>query len=164
MGDDAEISSPLARKLPVWARAAIAAVAIGLWTISVFEHEYGGKLFAALFEWGRSTWGPDGALRIERGIFITGIALAAVVLLGTAVHALRSLGGRAAAPELGARWVAWFLFAFAANRYTVCLQSEDVHFAQYGFVAFALALATGQPRIAFLAATFLGFVDESNQW
>jgi hypothetical protein len=164
MGEPAPLPPPLARTLPIWARAAIAAVALGLWTISVFEHEYGGKLFYALFMWGKSTWGDDGAARIERLIFVAGLVMASVVAVATAVRALRAVGGRAAAPELAARWVAWFLFAYAANRFTICLQSEDVHFAQYGFVSFCIALVTGQPRAGFLAATFLGFLDESNQW
>lgn len=156
--------APLSNRLPAWARAGVAVFALALWTLSVFEHELGGKLFHDLFEWGGRTWGPGGAARVERGIFLAGLALAGTVAALTAVKVLRSPGGRAAAPELGARWVAWFLFALAANRFTVCLQSEDVHFAQYGFVAFGLALATGRPRIAFLAAVFLGFLDESNQW
>jgi hypothetical protein len=154
----------LAQKLSLRARVAIVALALGLWTLSVFEHEVGGQLFGKLFNWGKATWGPDGGRIVERGIFAIGLLMAGVVIVGTAIRVVRAPGGPAAVPELAARWVAWFLFAYAANRFTICLQSEDVHFAQYGFVAFCFALATGRPRLAFLVATFLGFVDESNQW
>lgn len=164
MGDVTPLPPTLAQRLPLWARGAILAGALGLWTISVFEHEVGGQLFAQLFKWGVTQWGPEGARIVEKGILGAGLAMAAVVALLTARGVLRAVGGRAAVPELLARWTAWFLFALAANRFTVCLQSEDVHFAQYGFVAFCTGLATGSPRFAFAFATFLGFVDESNQW
>src|SRR5581483_11287832 len=120
MGDPAPLPPPLARTLPLWGRVAIVAGAFGLWLLSVFEHEFGGQLFAALFNWGNAHLGADGALKIERGIFTTGILMASVVAVVTAAKALSAIGGRAAAPELAARWGAWFLFAFAANPVTIC--------------------------------------------
>lgn len=152
------------RWVPLPVAVGIAAAVIALWAVSVFKHEAGGQIFARFFKYAKDNWGPEGRSRAEQAIKTVALALAALAALGTGVAILRSKAGRAALPELAWRWVAAFLFALAANRFLVCLQSEDVHFAQYGFVAFVLALATGRPRLAFVATTLLGFVDEAHQW
>ncbi len=153
-------------------RLAVASVTIALWIVSVLYHEEGGKIFAAYFKYGTTHWGggtldvpsPAGRAIAEKLIFSVALVMGLAVLAITLWTVLRSAHGRRAFPELALRGAAGLLACWAANRYWICIQSEDVHFAQYGFVAFGLSLATRSPRAGFALAVFGGFLDESNQW
>jgi hypothetical protein len=160
-------SKPVALSLPV--RLAIAAATIALWLVSVFYHHEGGQLFAAFFHYASGHWGPSadpivGQKVAERVIFWVAVAMGGTVFGISAFKLLRAPGGRKAAPELAARWIAWFLFTLAANRFLIQIQSESIHFAQYGFVAFFFSLVLNNPRQGFLVAVFCGFLDEAHQW
>jgi len=145
-------------------RITAAVFALGLWTMSVFLHGKGGEIFAAFFAHAKANWGPDGRALAEKAIFSTALGLGLIVLAITSVKILATTYGRRATPELLTRWAAGLLVAWATNRYFICIQSECVHYAQYGFVAFMLSYATRNPRLGFLLAVFCGFLDESNQW
>jgi hypothetical protein len=146
-------------------RIAAAIVTVTLWLMSVFMHKIGSRLFELYFQHAEESWGGrSGRLLAERLIFGTALALGLVVLAISMGKVLSSPSGRRAFPELLARWAAGLLSAWAVNRYMICIQSESVHFAQYGFVAFGLSFAIGNPRLGFALAVFAGFLDESNQW
>jgi hypothetical protein len=145
-------------------RIAVAVIALGLWTASVFLHGTGSLVFAAFFKHATDNWGPNGRALAEKTLFLGAVSLGLVVLALSSIKVLSSAHGRRATPELLFRWAAALLFAWATNRYLICIQSECVHYAQYGFVAFSLAFATRNPRLALVATVFCGFLDESNQW
>ena len=147
-------------------RIAIGVGILALWVASVLAHDLAGsEIFGRFFRYAHANWGgAEGRLLAERLVFGSAGAIGVAVVLATAWKVLGSSPGRRAAPELAARWAIWLGLTLAANRYLMCLQSENVHFAQYGGVAFFLALATGSPRMAFLGTVFLGFLDESYQW
>jgi hypothetical protein len=153
-------------------RLAVAFVTIALWLTSVFLHKEGGDIFAAFFAYAKTHWGggtvavpsPLGRVIAERVIFSVALALGLAVFTLTCWNVLRSAHGRRAFPELLVRGAAGLLCAWGADRYLICIQSECIHFAQYGFVAFGLSLALRSPRAGFALAVFGGFLDESNQW
>jgi hypothetical protein len=166
------LEAALGNERRVGLRLAVAAVTIALWLVSVFFHKEGGQVFAAYFKYGATHWGGGteevqsamGRAIAERLIFSVALVLGVLVLALTLWHVLRSTHGRRAFPELVVRGFVGLLACWAANRYWICIQSEDVHFAQYGFVAFGLSLALRSPRAGFALAVFCGFLDESNQW
>ncbi len=145
---------------------------VTLWLLSVFKHKLGSEIFADYFKYAATHWGGGtveapsalGRAMAEKVIFGTALAIGLVVLAISMVKVLSSGSGRRAFPELLARWAVGILSCWAVNRYMICIQSESVHFAQYGFVAFGLSYATGNPRLGFALAVFGGFLDESNQW
>lgn len=153
---------PLTRFL-TW-RFFVFVLAMTLWGITVIEHDVGGQIFARYFEYGKTHWGPQGRqLAEQRLVFTTfaiGLAAALLLILKLAI----SRAGRAAFPEIVGRWAVVLLCALAADRYLICIQSETIHFIQFGGTAFLLALATKNPRLAFVSAVFLGFLDELHQW
>src|SRR5205823_1883877 len=122
------------------------------------------KVFAAFFDHAVKNWGPDGRALAEKTIFSVVLGLGFVVLTISSVKVLSKASGRRALPELLLRFAVALLFAYATNRYLICIQSECVHYAQYGFVAFMLAFAFRNPRLGFALTVFCGFLDESNQW
>src|ERR1700722_5151019 len=148
----AEVALQSERRLGL--RLAVALVTLALWLTSVFFHKEGGDIFAAYFTYGKTHWGggtlavpsPMGRVIAERVIFFVALTLGLAVLALTSWNVLRSPHGRRAFPELLLRGAAGLLCAWGADRYLICIQSECVHFAQYGFVAFGLSLALRSPR------------------
>ncbi len=139
-------------------------VTVALWLTSVLMHGIGSQIFAAYFEHAQKNWGPDGRVIAERLIFFVALGIGLTVVAITSMKVLRSPGGRRAVPELLVRWAVGLLCAWGVNRYLICIQSESIHFVQYGVVAFGLSYALGNPRLGFALAVFGGFLDESNQW
>ncbi len=145
-------------------RAIAGILGLGLWGWSVIQHDAVGLLFAKYFEYAKNNWGPDGRQLAEQRLFLAigaGVVLFAVGVVG---KLLASTPGRAALPEVLARWGVSLLCCLAANRYLICIQSESVHFAQFALFAFLLGIATGSARAAFLATVVLGFLDELHQY
>ncbi len=161
---DAKVPEP--EKATGWtaARIAFLVIGLGLWAASVVEHDAVGLIFGKYFEYGKNNWGPNGRQIAEQGLFLA-IGLGALVLAGVVlVKLLLSAAGRRALPEVVVRWATALLFCLAANRFLICIQSENVHFAQFAIFAFLLGLATRNPRWAFMITVFLGFLDELHQW
>jgi hypothetical protein len=137
---------------------------LGLWGWSVIQHDAVGLLFAKYFEYAKNNWGPNGRQLGEQRLFLT-IGVGAVLFAaGMVSKRLASAPGRAALPEVAARWGTALLACLAANRYLICIQSESVHFAQFALFAFLLGIATGSARAAFLVTVVLGFLDELHQY
>jgi hypothetical protein len=153
---------PAPRRLGL--RTAVGVATIVIWAVSVLCHREGGQIFAAFFKHAIDNWGPDGRALAEKTLFGGAVVLGLIVLAISTLKVLSSGPGRRAVPELLTRWAAALLFAWATNRYLICIQSESVHYAQYGFVAFMISFATRSPRLGFAVAVFCGFLDESNQW
>src|SRR5262245_62022765 len=117
--------------------------------MSVFMHGSGSDVFRRYFDYAAKHWAggtedapsPQGRVIAERVIFGVALGLGLLVLALSLAKMLSSSAGRRAFPELAARWAAGLLACWAVNRTMICIQSESVHFAQYGFVAFGLSYA-----------------------
>jgi hypothetical protein len=134
----------------------LAVLAIVLYFISVVGHAMAGGWFAALFGWGRQH-----GVSIEKWLFGIMLAIATAFVVTLLVKIAR--GPRSVLGELALRIAAWALFVASLERYTLYIQSELMHFIQYGGMALLLTPLLG-PRGAFLVATLGGVIDETHQF
>jgi hypothetical protein len=145
--------SALARLLAaLTARPALAgALALVYAAVSIAAHERVNQAVRAL----QQAAGPD--------LF----RFAAVALGAGVVTALAVAIAGASAPRrrfLAAGFALWLVAAALAWRYLFTVVSEAIHYPQYALLTILLFPLTGRIGAAMLAANFVGFLDEANQY
>src|SRR5262245_32257304 len=95
-----------------------------------------GGYFADLFRWGR-----ENNVRIERWMFGVAAGIAVAFLVTLAARLRRAPSG--ATGRIALLAALWALVVIGLERYLLYIQSELVHFVQYGAISFLLAPLLG---------------------